>query len=155
MKKICTALIAVFCVCALWAADAAPAQTQTAPQTSDNWTILQLGFRPGAPTDMLTDPVYGIKIGAPITHGAPVWGVEASVLYSGSDEVNGVQCSLIYCEAKNITGLQLAVVNFVQACAGLQIGVINSAKEQSIQLGLLNYIENGALPWTILFNCKL
>lgn len=156
MQKFCLALIAAFCISALAAADNAPAAAQPQPATvSDNWTILQLGFLPGAPTDMLTDPVYGIKIGAPISHGAPVWGVEASVLYSGSDEVNGIQCSLIYCEAQKVNGLQLAVVNFVQSCTGLQIGIINSAQDKSIQLGLINHIEKGSLPWFILFNCNL
>ncbi len=154
MKKFYVALIAALCACSLWAAET-PAQPQTQSEISNNWTILQLGFLPGAPTDMLTNPVYGIKIGAPITHGAPVWGVEASVLYSGSDDVAGIQCSLIYCEAQNVTGLQLALVNFVQSCTGLQLGIINSAKDQSVQLGLINHIENGPLPWSILFNCNL
>ncbi|MBQ4337307.1 MAG: hypothetical protein IJC34_08955 [Lentisphaeria bacterium] len=156
MKKFYLALIAVFCIGALWANEA-PAQSQAAPanQTSENWTILQLGFLPGAPTDMLTDPVYGVKIGAPISIGAPVWGVEASVLYSGSEDVNGIQCSLVYSEAKNLNGLQFSIVNFVQNCCGIQIGVINSAKDKTIQLGLINHIENGPLPWSIIFNCNL
>lgn len=158
MKKFCLALIACMCISAFAATENSPAANNqaTAPTVqSDNWAILQLGFLPGAPTDMLTNPVYGIKIGAPITHGAPVWGVEASVLYSGSEEVNGIQCSLIYSEAKKLTGLQFSLVNFVDSCAGIQIGIINVAKEKSVQLGLINHIENGALPWFIIFNCNL
>jgi hypothetical protein len=153
MKKFFLTLIATLCIGSLAAADTATAQPQNT--YSDNWTILQVGFLPGAPSDMLTDPVYGIKIGAPISIGAPVWGMEASVLYSGSEEVNGIQCSLIYSEAQTVNGLQFSIVNFVQSCTGLQIGIINAARDKSIQLGLLNFIENGPLPWCILFNYNL
>lgn len=157
MKKFCLALIATLCIGTLAAAETTPAAApvQTENTCSDNWTILQLGFLPGAPSDMLTNPVYGIKIGAPISIGAPVWGIEASVLYSGSEEVNGIQCSIIYSEAKTVNGLQFSIVNFVQSCTGLQLGIINSAKDKSIQIGLVNHIENGDLPWSIIFNCKL
>ena len=132
----------------------APAAEPKTASDADRWDFLQIGFLPGAPTDMLNYPVYGVKIGAPICHGAPVYGVEASVLYSGSETVCGFQGSLIYSESEKLTGLQLSVVNFVKDCAGVQIGVFNSAETRSFQIGLLNHIKDGALPWCILFNCK-
>ena len=157
MKKIFVVLLlAGFCAAGSFAAETAQTESSS-PQTadeSDRWDFLQIGFLPGAPSDMLHFPVYGIKIGAPICHGAPVYGLEASVLYSGSEKIRGFQGSLIFCESEDLAGLQLSIVNFVKSCAGVQIGVFNSAETQSFQIGLLNHIKDGALPWCILINCK-
>ena len=160
MKKFLVAvMLAGFCLAGFAVEESVAPQTeqkteQKAAPDSDRWDFLQIGFLPGAPTDMLKFPVYGIKIGAPICHGAPVYGVEASVLYSGSETVYGFQGSLIYSESENLAGLQLSIINFVKDCAGVQIGVFNSAETRSFQIGLLNHIKDGALPWCILFNCK-
>ncbi len=171
MKKSLAFLLAMVCAIGLWAANPAPAKapvkapakaqataqktTAQTVQKEENWTGFQLGFLPGAPSDMLTDPVYGIKLGAPICLGAPVWGLEASVLYSGSESVSGVQCSVIFSQANTVTGLQFSPVNFVKSCFGLQLGIYNSAQDKTFQIGLLNHIENGPLPWMIVMNFNL
>lgn len=108
--------------------------------------VLQICFAPGVPGDSLTSTTYGVKVGAPISDGAPVFGVEASVLYAGSDEVNGFQGSLISAKSEEVNGIQLSLVNFVQECTGIQLGIVNFAKDKTFQLGILNFVEDGWLP---------
>ena len=143
-------LLMLLAVCSAGLAAAEPA----AEKKSDEWTVFQLGFLPGAPSDMAEVPVYGVRGGAPICAGSPVWGVEASVLYSGAEKVYGVQCSIISNQAQKVYGLQFGIANFVESCAGLQLGIYNSAADSTVQLGLLNHIEGSCLPWCIVFNCK-
>lgn len=38
------------------------------------------------------------------------------------------------------------MVNIVKKIYGLQLGVVNIAEDVSFQIGLINYIENSALP---------
>ena len=125
-----------------------------APQYRNKWSICQIGILAGTPTDTLDTAVYGVKVGAPVVTGAPVAGVEAAVLYAGSSAVVGFQGSLIAADAKEVTGLQLSLVNFVQSCYGLQLGIYNSAEKASFQFGLLNHIEGAWIPWMPICNFK-
>ena len=133
---------------------AAEATAGVPTANAKKWDVLQIGFVPGAPTDTATTPVYGIRIGAPICAGAPVIGVEAAVFYAGSAEVSGFQGCLIMTEAKRITGLQLAPVNFVEDCAGLQLGIFNFAEGKTFQIGILNYIKDAPVPFLPIVNFK-
>ena len=124
------------------AAPAAPAQTLL-PQ-SYPWTFINLQFFPEAPSDAGVTETYGVKVGAPISAGeAPVNGVEASVLWAGTDEVNGLQCSLVTCQAEEVTGIQFSLVNMSVKVCGLQLGIVNFADDETFQIGLLNFVENG------------
>ena len=131
-------------------AAAAPTQVQAAatqmqPQ-SYPWTFINLQFFPEVPSDAGVTETYGVKVGAPISGGkAPVNGVEASVLWAGSNEVNGLQCSLITCQAEEVTGIQFSLVNMSVKVCGLQLGIVNFADDETFQIGLLNFVENGPI----------
>lgn len=146
MRKIFLSLMTV-ALSALGVFAAAPAQ-QTAPAAipppSYPWTFINLQFFPEVPTDANVTQTNGVKVGIPVTDGpAPVYGIEASVLWAGTDEVNGLQCSLIACEAKKVTGIQFSLVNMSVTVNGLQLGIVNYAEDETFQIGLVNFIENG------------
>ena len=126
------------------AAEPAAAPVPAGVPQSYPWTFINLQFFPEAPSDAGVTETYGVKVGAPISAGeAPVNGVEASVLWAGSDEVNGLQCSLITCQAEEVTGIQFSLVNMSVKVCGLQLGIVNFADDETFQIGLLNFVENG------------
>ena len=57
--------------------------------------------------------------------------------------MNGLQCSLIACDAQEVTGIQFSLVNMSVKVCGLQLGIVNFADDETFQIGLLNFIENG------------
>gem|GEM_PF-1304763 len=123
---------------------AEPVKAYTLPPPVYPWTFINLQFFPGVPTDAGYMQTNGVKVGAPVSAGeAPVYGVEASVLWAGTDEVNGLQCSLIACDAQEVTGIQFSLVNMSVKVCGLQLGIVNFADDETFQIGLLNFIENG------------
>lgn len=93
-------------------------------------------------------------------------GAQTSILTSVGRQVNGVQLSLVnvarvldgwqialYNAATyDIEGLQLGVVNSSQSVDGVQIGLFNITEKQGFQIGLINVIEDGWLPFSILVN---
>lgn len=125
-----------------------------AAAADESYDMFQLAFCENVPTNTATVTTYGVKVGAPISMGAPVFGVEAAVFYAGSDEVTGFQGSLIAAHAKKITGLQLAIVSLAETCDGLQIGIYNHAAGNSFQLGILNHIEGAAVPFLPVVNFR-
>ena len=92
--------------------------------------------------------VYGFRIGAPVAFGnnSFVAGIELSILAGMSSEVYGLQAAPIFVSADHVEGIQFSVVNIVKKIYGLQLGVVNIAEDVSFQIGLINYIENSALP---------
>lgn len=120
-----------------------------------DWDILSIGFTDNVPTDQITTPVCGFKIGVPMCGGtASVYGIEAAVMWAGTEPVSGIKCSLIATGGKKVSGLQLALVNFAEKVNGLQLGIFNSAKDGAFQIGLLNHIESSPVPWLPLINVK-
>jgi hypothetical protein len=119
------------------------------------WDILQLGFWFGNPKYQDVIGASGFRIGAPFCGGkAPVYGVEGALLGAGSNEVNGVQFGLFFAKADTINGLQAGFYTDTREVNGVQVGIVNFAKAKSFQIGLVNFIEDGVLPWCILFNFK-
>jgi hypothetical protein len=111
--------------------------------------------------------IYGLKFGFPISAGVgKVKGLELAIFGSATEHINGVQMAFGYCYAKAVYGLQLSMVNVFSAGEdGWQIGMVNNADDAEVQLGIFNYakagscqfgliniIENGVIPFTILFN---
>lgn len=144
--------VTILALLALGAAAVEPTAASTTPaasalvQRTYPWTFVNLQFFPEAPSDAGVTETYGVKVGAPISDGeAPVNGVEASVLWAGSDKANGLQCSLITCQAEEVTGIQFSLVNMSVKVCGLQLGIVNFAEDETFQIGLLNFIENGAV----------
>lgn len=120
----------------------------TPPANSDKWDFFQLGFWFGVPTQTNATDVSGMKLGIPACGGMGyVYGLETSVCASGTDYVKGVQCSLLLDVSKKVTGVQGAVINYSETVEGLQLGVLNFAKDGAFQFGVLNYIENSPLPY--------
>lgn len=136
-------------------AEAAPNATAVKESKTQDWDILQLGFWFSNPTYQDTIGASGFRIGAPFCGGkAPVYGIEGGLLGVGSDEVYGVQFGLCYAKADTVKGLQAAFYTDAREVGGVQLGIVNFAKTKSFQIGLVNFIEDGALPWCILFNFK-
>lgn len=125
---------------------AIPAEKPEEVSPSYPWTFINLQFFPGVPTDAGETQTNGVKVGVPVSAGeAPVYGIEGSVLWGGTDVVNGLQCSLIACDARKLTGIQFSLVNLSVKVCGLQLGIVNFAKDETFQIGILNFIENGSV----------
>ncbi|WP_294501685.1 hypothetical protein [uncultured Victivallis sp.] len=143
-KQFLTMAVLALLALGVSAAEPAAAPVPAGMPQSYPWTFINLQFFPEAPSDAGVTETYGVKVGAPISAGeAPVNGVEASVLWAGSDEVNGLQCSLITCQAEEVTGIQFSLVNMSVKVCGLQLGIVNFADDETFQIGLLNFVENG------------
>ncbi len=143
-KQFLTMAVLALLALGVSAAEPAAAPVPAGVPQSYPWTFINLQFFPEAPSDAGVTETYGVKVGAPISAGeAPVNGVEASVLWAGSDEVNGLQCSLITCQAEEVTGIQFSLVNMSVKVCGLQLGIVNFADDETFQIGLLNFVENG------------
>lgn len=125
-----------------------------AKEYSPQREFITVCFTFGIPTSAEKVVTNGIKVGAPISAGAPVNGLEASVFCSNSVEVTGVQCSIITNVGKKVSGLQFGILNFVDVCDGLQLGIFNDATQDAFQIGILNHIEGASIPWLPLFNVK-
>lgn len=67
-------------------------------------------------------------------------------------EVGGWQVALYNAATYDVEGLQLGGINSAQTCDGVQIGLFNITEKNACQIGLINIIEDGWLPVSILFN---
>ena len=136
-----------------------PAQEASKPQAEEDqpWDFISFTFVPGVPRTADIYNVYGVKAGIPIGFGTGTFvaGVEGSVFASMSDEVYGVQASPLYNCAKKIAGLQAAfLVNNADSADGLQFGLVNIAKHNSFQIGLLNFIKDSSVPFLPFINFR-
>lgn len=161
MKKIVAlcSLMAAVCLAAAEVKPAAPAPAPATPATAaptvQEWDFVQLGFAPEYPSYQNDVAVYGFRIGAPLCGGsAPVTGVEGAVLGTSSNKINGVQFGLCAAIANEINGLQGSFYNEAKEVNGVQLGIINTSKGKTFQIGLINFTDNGMLPWCVLFNYK-
>lgn len=129
-------------------------QTQpSVPAGTVKWDFFQLGFWFGVPSQTDKSDVCGMKLGVPACGGVGhVYGLETSVCASGTDYVKGVQCSLLVDVSKKVTGVQGAVINYSEVVNGLQVGVLNFAKDGAFQFGVLNHIENSPVPYLPICN---
>ena len=122
--------------------------------SAGEWDIFSLMFTDGIPAGSAQTPVCGFKIGAPMCGGAEVYGLEASLFWSGTKEVYGVKCSVIASGGAKAGGLQLALVNFIDAMSGLQLGIVNVAQDSAFQIGLVNIIKNSPVKFMPIINCR-
>ena len=147
MKKILAiAAVSVLAFFSVYAGDSSSA---------GQWDIFTLSFTENAPADAALIDTCGIKVGAPISGGsATVYGLEGAVFWAGTEKVYGVKCSLIATDGNTGAGLQLALLNFIDRFAGLQLGILNYAKNEAFQLGLINIIENSPVKFLPIINCR-
>ena len=150
MKKIIACFFAAFSIAIGLAAELAPGHHEVVivgeQEKPVPYEVVMVTFWYDTPTSSNTNYTYGVKGGAPFGVGAPVYGLEASVLGSLSDFVDGVQTSLVVTKGKEVNGLQFSIVNMVERLCGLQLGVLNIADDATVQIGILNFNENGILP---------
>jgi len=141
-------------------APAAPAAkpVQDAPVNAvvseDNWVFVDGSALPGLPEDAGKIPVCGVNVGfLGCANEAPVYGVSCAVGYDGSKFVKGVQFAPVTGSKETHTsGLQLGLVNFAKTVCGLQLGLYNEAEDSTCQVGVLNHIKNGWLPYCLILN---
>lgn len=111
----------------------------------------------------------GIQAGA-VSVSKDFLGFQASALTSVAKNVNGLQasigvgyakgdvngsqfCGVVSVTEGKLTGFQTSVIfNKVKSATGLQFGVINVADDETTQIGLINVIKNGPIPFMPLVN---
>ena len=75
--------------------------------------------------------------------------------YIEQGKVVGIQTSLISTVSEETTGLQFSLVNFSVKVAGVQLGIVNVADDESLQIGLLNFIKNSPVFCLPIVNVRL
>lgn len=141
-------------------AGAEAAKVQAAPEAAktvaaEKWDSVQFGFWFGFPPSTQRNNVCGIKIGAPFCDGPlKVSGLEAALFCGATDNIEGVQASVLVAVSKKLDGLQFSIVNIGKVVKGLQLGVVNCAKSESFQIGIVNYIEGNSIPLLPIVNFK-
>lgn len=97
-------------------------------------------------------------------------GMSMELFYSGADGLNGFQCvllgpayvretangmqsSLPVSIAGEMNGFQFSLVNVSKGeTNGFQLGLVNYSKKSGTQLGLINVIKDGYIPFLPIFN---
>ncbi len=158
MKKLSFLVVATLILFGINTAQALE-QAKKSPQapaaSNEKWDFIQFGLWFGVPSATMHTKVNGVKVGAPFCSGKGIVnGVEGAVLCGASDRVNGVQASGVLSKSKRVDGLQFSIVNSSEEVNGVQLGIVNIAKNKSFQIGLINYIEDSTLPWMILINFR-
>lgn len=119
------------------------------------WDFLEFGFWFDVPSSTKNSNVYGIKIGAPFCSGqGKVNGIETAVFCGATENIKGLQACILGSISKRLDGVQFSIVNYCEEVTGLQLGVVNIAKKKSFQLGIVNYIEDGAIPFMPVVNFR-
>lgn len=110
------------------------------------WDIIQIGLWRGVGTNQNIVDVYGVRAGLPVCGGkASVNGLEIGLLGAGTDEVNGFQWGVLGAVSEKIRGLALGLVTVSATVNGVQIGIVNIARDTSFQIGLINIIRESPL----------
>ena len=136
------------------------------------WTPLQVSVFPNIQLFNSDAVVYGINLSALLTNQHRVSGISASPLcinrsnagvdakvagLCGENFALSLGCVSVVCANNgamvgiaNISGLERS---FDESGFGLQVGLYNQAKT-GVQIGLLNYNKNSAIPVLPFFNCS-
>jgi hypothetical protein len=99
----------------------------------------------------LVSELIGIQAVGTLGMADNVSGAQIAPVTLCSNSVTGVQLGVVNL-SKPLTGLQAGAVNIAEDVTGLQFGVFNYAEEKGLQIGLINIIKGGFIPFTILFN---
>ena len=101
----------------------------------------------------LAGDVHGLQTSA-VNVSGNVIGCQPAAILNHSKNMNGVQLAVITNVSDKVTGFQSSLVNSATDVNGMQFGLINMSKGKSLQFGLLNYIDNAAVPLLPLVNFK-
>lgn len=117
-------------------------------QKKNEYDVFTFAFAPGVSTSPDYVNTCGIRIGIPISHGkeAYVAGIDVAIIGAMTSQVYGLQTSFIYTSAeKGVDGMQFSIVNNAGTINGLQLGIVNVARDRSFQVGLINVIRESPL----------
>ena len=151
MKRFASVVFALFAVLC-----AAAAQEQNNPAVRTQpmpWDFVQIGFWEGFPTNQNTAMCAGVRVGVPVCGGdAGCNGFELGLLGGAGSQVNGLQIGILATDSDHVNGVTIAPVNICDRVNGLQIGIVNVAKDRTFQIGLVNVVSDGWLPFCIGLN---
>ena len=143
-------LMIVLSVLFLTAADSFAGKNDEKP-----WDFFGVVFIPGVPSSSNDANIAGMRVGLPVSGGTnKMCGLEVGAACCWTEDVIGLQTAPLFCISKNITGIQASPVNIADDVTGMQFGIVNVSKNATFQLGILNYIKNGAIPYMIIMNWK-
>jgi hypothetical protein len=160
MKSMILSLMIVACLSVnVFAQDASaakqPVKKDAPVKALNDWEFFELAFVPGVPSSSVNSKIYGVKVGAPISSGnGIVDGVEASLFTSMTDNVNGFQTAGFYVDTQKMNGLQFSIVNSADDLGGVQLGIVNMTQKKGFQIGFVNYIKDGMIPFLPVINFK-
>ena len=119
------------------------------------WDFFGIVFVPGVPSSSDETNIGGLRVGLPVSGGeAKVAGIEFAAAACWSKDIIGVQTAPLFCVAESVSGVQASPVAIADNVDGLQFGLVNVADSAMFQLGLVNYMKDGVLPYTLIFNFK-
>ena len=81
-------------------------------------------------------------------------GMQAGLTNISTGNMNGVQLSTVNTVSETASGAQLGIVNYAQKTNGIQIGIFNVASHATCQIGLINFISDNWLGFSILVNAS-
>jgi len=95
---------------------------------------------------------------------------QSAIVCEADGDFTGLQTGFVNYNKGSVTGLQWGALNYSNKAEGLDLGFINYAKnfsgvmigfinyvdnmDSGLQIGLVNHIGNGSLPWMIIINGK-
>ena len=137
------------------------------------WSPFRLCFTKGAVAFPEKPDVYGLNIGIPESFNyhnvQKIYGVDFACIAADA-KVDGLQIALtnwskgsdgVQLSAANLvekfTGVQLAFANYTKKSKAVQIGLFNFARQRStgVQIGILNFMDKGFLPFFPIINFSL
>lgn len=96
--------------------------------------------------------INGFQASIPVTIARTMYGSQASVTNIITDTGYGFDAGAVNI-AKNFYGFQLSAVNVTtEEFRGFQFGVFNYSNKKGCQMGLVNIIKDGPLPFMLIFN---
>jgi hypothetical protein len=123
----------------------------------EEYEVFQIGFGHGFPKSTQLSNVCGWKLGLPFVGGkGRVWGLESAIFSSATANIRGMQTSVFANICDRLEGLQAGLVNIINVTGdGLQLGLVNYSKENAFQIGLINILPSGQIPFMPLINFYL
>jgi hypothetical protein len=110
------------------------------------------GFQLAGAGPSIAKKVYGFQLSGMVNITDDMKGFEAGVVNIAKN-VYGFQASAVNI-AEKVIGFQASVVNLTGELKGLQIGAFNYSKKSGVQIGIVNMIDDGWIPFTLVFNIK-
>lgn len=119
------------------------------------WDFFSVVFYPGVPSSSAYSNTGGIRLGLPVSGGkTAVFGIETAVFCCATKEVRGLQTAPLFCVTTKVVGIQASPVNVAKDVVGMQFGLVNISDNATFQLGVVNYMKNGIVPFLPIINFK-